>query len=185
MVSATESVRPTGESAYVDGHGAFQAAKRIVSGAALRGDSTIAVDACVIGSGAGGAVVAKELAEGGLRVAILEEGDWWETDSFDARPREMMRRLYRDAGQIATLGTPSIVLPLGIGVGGTTIVNSATCFRTPARVLERWRREFGLEQLDPESLEPYFRRVERRAPSSTSGSSSSPRRGRPGRRRTR
>jgi choline dehydrogenase-like flavoprotein len=161
VVSATESVRPTGESAYVDGTGTFKAAKRIVSGAALRGDRTVAVDACVIGSGAGGAVVAKELAEGGLRVAILEEGDWWETDSFDARPREMMRRLYRDAGQIATLGTPSIVLPLGIGVGGTTIVNSGTCFRTPARVLERWRREFGLEQLDPESLEPYFRRVER------------------------
>ena len=161
MVSATEVLRRTGESAYVDGSGAFKADKRIVAGASIRGEQAITVDACVIGSGAGGAVVAKELAEGGMNVAILEEGDWWDTDEFSARPREMMRRLYRDAGQIATLGTPSIVVPLGVGIGGTTIVNSATCFRTPARVLERWRSDFGLEQLDPERLEPFFRRVER------------------------
>lgn len=155
------STRDTGPAAYRDGRGALRAPRRVTRGGAVRGDRTISVDACVIGSGAGGAVVAKELAEGGMDVAILEEGPWWETDSFDARPREMMGRLYRDAGQLATIGTPSIVLPLGHGVGGTTVVNSATCFRTPARVLERWADEFGLEQLTPAGLEPYFRRVER------------------------
>ena len=75
-----------------------------------RGDrrrAHVRVDACVIGSGAGGAVAAKELAEGGMSVAILEEGEWWDTDEFNARPREMMGRLYRDAGQSATLGTPA------------------------------------------------------------------------------
>ena len=53
----------------------------------------------------------------------------------------MTPRLYRDAGQLATIGTPPIVLPLGRAVGGTTLINSGTCFRTPARVLERWARE--------------------------------------------
>ncbi len=90
------------------------------------------VDVCVIGTGAGGAPVAKELAEGGMRVAMLEEGDLFTTDEFTARPRDMTARLYRDAGQIATAGNVPIVMPLGSGVGGTTLVNSGTCFRTPA-----------------------------------------------------
>ena len=73
----------------------------------------------------------------------------------------MMARLYRDGGQVATLGRPPIVLPLGRGVGGTTLVNSGTCFRTPDRVLERWQADYGLEQLGPRQLAPVFDRVER------------------------
>jgi choline dehydrogenase-like flavoprotein len=156
------AIRPTGAEAYRDGRGAFvPEERRIVAGAAISGTRTVEVDACIIGSGAGGAPVAKELAEGGLRVAMLEEGDWWETDAFEARPREMLRRLYRDAGQTFTVGTPPILLPLGRAVGGTTLVNSGTCFRTPAAVLERWRSRFGLEGLSAAQLDPYFRRVER------------------------
>jgi choline dehydrogenase-like flavoprotein len=134
--------------------------RRIERGALISGERCVQVDACVIGSGAGGAPVAKELAEGGMRVAILEEGEWWDTDAFTARPRDMMPRLYRDAGQIATMGTPPIVLPLGRGVGGTTLVNSGTCFRTPPAVLERWRGEFGLEALTEAEMDPHFERVE-------------------------
>ena len=119
------------------------------------------MDACVVGAGAGGAVAAKELAEGGMRVALLEEGEWEDTATFTARPREMTSRLYRDAGQVATVGRPPILLPVGRAVGGTTLINSATCFRTPARVLERWRDELGLDQLTESELEPWFRRVER------------------------
>jgi choline dehydrogenase-like flavoprotein len=114
----------------------------------------------VIGSGAGGAVAAKELAEGGMRVAILEEGDWWDTDDFTARPRDMSTKLYRDNAQITTLGTPPIILPLGRAVGGTTVINSGTCFRTPAQVLARWRTELGLDEMDEQALEPFFGRVE-------------------------
>ena len=130
-------VRPTGARAYSDGTGTFHPPeRRLVSGGSIRGERRLRVDACVIGSGAGGAVVAKELAEGGMRVAVLEEGEWWDTDAFTARPREMSTRLYRDAGQLTTVGNPPIVLPLGRAVGGTTLVNSGTCFRTPGAVLE-------------------------------------------------
>ena len=118
-------------------------------------------DACVIGSGAGGAVVAKELAEAGMRVVLLEEGEHITADAFTARPRDMLPRLYRDAAQHATLGRPPILLPLGRAVGGTTLVNSGTCFRTPDAVLERWQREFGLHGLTPDALAPHFERVER------------------------
>ncbi len=88
----------------------------------------------------------------------------------------MTRRLYRDAGQLVTVGVPPIPLPLGRAVGGTTLVNSGTCFRTPARVLEHWRREFGLLELTESAMDPFFRRVEReinvaRVPAELAGSS--------------
>jgi choline dehydrogenase-like flavoprotein len=71
----------------------------------------------------------------------------------------MLARLYRDGGQTTTLGSPPILLPLGRGIGGTTLVNSGTCFRTPARVLERWHDDFGLP-FDEAALAPCFERVE-------------------------
>ena len=126
----------------------------------LAGSRTLRADVCVIGAGAGGAVVAKELAEGGARVVVLEEGGSHPAAELTGRPRDMLARLYRDGGQVATLGRPPIVLPLGRGIGGTTLVNSGTCFRTPDRVLARWRAEFGLEALTPEALAPVFDRVE-------------------------
>ncbi len=121
---------------------------------------TLDADVCVVGAGAGGAVAAAELAEGGARVVVLEQGGHHDPDDFTAKPMEMMARLYRDGGQTVTLGAPPIPLLLGGGLGGTTLINSGTCFRTPAHVLERWRREYGLE-LDGGELVPCFERVER------------------------
>jgi choline dehydrogenase-like flavoprotein len=120
----------------------------------------VKADFCVVGAGAGGAVVAAELAEAGARVVLLEQGEAHDPDGFSARPPEMLARLYRDGGQTSTIGSPPILLPLGRGLGGTTLVNSGTCFRTPPRVLERWSREFGLE-LDESAMRPCFERVER------------------------
>ena len=117
-------------------------------------------DVCVIGAGAGGAVVAAELAEGGMRVVMLEEGQWHDPDGFTASMPRMLAQLYRDGGQTVTVGEPPILLPLGRGLGGTTLVNSGTCFRTPAHVLERWQREFGVD-VSEQSLQPCFERVER------------------------
>jgi len=128
-------------------------------GEALSTGHTIRADVCVIGAGAGGAVAAAELAEGGMNVVVLEQGHRHDPDHFTARPPQMLARLYRDGGQTLTLGTPPIMLPLGSGLGGTTLVNSGTCFRTPPRVLERWQHEFGLD-VDEESLRPCFERVE-------------------------
>jgi len=125
-----------------------------------RAPQILDADVCVVGAGAGGAVAAAELAEGGASVVLLEQGPRHDADRFTARPMEMLARLYRDGGQTTTLGNPPILLPLGRGLGGTTLVNSGTCFRTPAAVLERWRRDFGLEALTEETLEPCFERVE-------------------------
>jgi choline dehydrogenase-like flavoprotein len=156
------ATRPTTGTAYTDGSGMFRpAVERIEQGASVTGERVVHADVCVIGTGAGGAPVAKELAEGGMSVVMLEEGPRWSADDLTARPRDMTALLYRDAGQTMTTGNVPILLPLGSGVGGTTFVNSGTCFRTPESVLDHWAREFGLEQLTPAALDPFFRRVER------------------------
>ena len=112
-------------------------------------------DACVVGTGAGGAVAAAELAERGMDVVILEQGGPRSADDATGRPRDVLPRFYRDGGQLATLGRPPLMLPLGQGTGGTTFVNSGTCFRTPQALLDHWRATIGLDLRDE-----HFRRVE-------------------------
>jgi choline dehydrogenase-like flavoprotein len=136
-------------------------AVRIREGSAITRDEAVRADVCVIGTGAGGAPVAKELAEGGMSVVMLESGRRFTTDDFNARPRDMTAKLYRDAGQTVTLGNVPIVLPLGEGEAGTTLINSGTCFRTPDVILESWGERFGLDGMSADELDPYFRRVER------------------------
>ena len=114
----------------------------------------------VIGSGAGGATVAKELAERGLEVVLLEEGEHTETRRFNRRPLEMAALLYRDLGMTMALGrSAGIPVPLGKTVGGTTTINSGTCFRLPGHVLDQWRRAGDLD-LRPEDLSADYDRVE-------------------------
>ncbi|MEA2375713.1 MAG: hypothetical protein QOD53_2176 [Thermoleophilaceae bacterium] len=155
--------RPThGEEKYSDGRGAIRPrVERVEHGSRIGVRRTIRVDACVIGTGAGGAPVAKELAEGGMSVAMLEEGEHLTTDDFNARPRDMIARLYRDGGQTTTLGNVPVVMPLGRSVAGTTLINSGTCFRTPTPVLDMWGERFGLDGMSAGELDPFYRRVER------------------------
>ncbi|TVT14685.1 FAD-binding protein, partial [Amycolatopsis rhizosphaerae] len=101
-------------------------------------------DAVVIGSGAGGAMAARELARAGLSVVVVEEGTRYRVEDFRTRePLERFAGLYRDGGATVAWGRPPVLLPLGRAVGGTTVVNSGTCYRPPAPVLARWREEAG------------------------------------------
>ena len=118
-------------------------------------------DACIVGSGAGGAVVARELAAAGLRVIVLEEGGYFTRTDFTGPPMERVQRMYRNGGATLAFGRPTIPVPLGKCVGGTTVVNSGTCFRTPDRVLRAWEADEGVEGADPASMAPYFDEVER------------------------
>lgn len=160
-IGSGSGVRPTTGDVYREPWTYKPREVQVVRGDGITSDRTIRADVCVIGTGAGGAPVAKELAEGGMSVVMLETGDRFTTDDYTARPREMTSMLYRDAGQTVTFGNVPIVLPLGEGVAGSTLINSGTCFRTPDVILESWGERFGLDCLAPAELDPYFRRVER------------------------
>ena len=118
-------------------------------------------DEVIVGTGAGGAVAAYELASAGLSVVMVEEGGPFSREDFAGRPvLERLDRAYRDHGLTFTAGNVTISLPMGKAVGGTTVVNSGTCFRAPDWILERWGRECGVKDTDPETMAPYFAQAE-------------------------
>lgn len=118
------------------------------------------VDVCVVGSGAGGAFTAMALAQAGRRVVIVEEGGFFDTNDFGGDAITMTKRLYRAGGLTNTFGWPTILVPVGRCVGGTTLINSGTCFRTPAKIFQWWVDRYGLSTWSPERLNPYYQKVE-------------------------
>jgi choline dehydrogenase-like flavoprotein len=112
-------------------------------------------DVVIVGSGAGGAVAAATLAEAGLDVVVLEAGRHYNRDSYPSDRLEAIASLYRDGGLTIAEGRPPIPVPVARTVGGTTVVNSGTCFRAPDPVLRDWRAR-GVEwaqDLDPDYAE--------------------------------
>ncbi len=128
-------------------------------------------DVVIVGSGAGGAVAAAELAAAGLDVIVLEAGEHYNRDSYPGDHLEAIAELYRDGGLTIAEGRPPIPVPVAKVVGGTTVINSGTCFRAPEPVLADWQQRFGIswagdmdadyaeaeqtlhvKQLDPETM---------------------------------
>jgi choline dehydrogenase-like flavoprotein len=122
---------------------------------------TASCDAIVIGSGAGGAFAARELARAGLDTVIVEEGERWTVDRIrSSHPLDRFASIYRDGGTTMAFGNPPIALPLGRAVGGTTVINSGTCYRPPAPVARAWHEDHGLAIANPELLGPRIADVE-------------------------
>lgn len=114
---------------------------------------------CIVGSGAGGSAAAARMAEQGLSVIVLEAGPALKTEDFNANPTDMSRRMYAEMGLSAALGLPPIPIYYGQCLGGSTTINSGTCFQTPVPVLHGWSRSFGFDPKLPERLATYYRQV--------------------------
>ena len=128
----------------------------------VTGDLTLECGAVIVGSGAGGATMAAELAEAGVDVIVLEEGGYHPTESFTAGTGRALRTLYRDGGGGMAIGRPSVLYAEGRCVGGSTVVNGGMSWRTPARVLRRWAEQEGLRAISEQDLAPYFATIESR-----------------------
>lgn len=133
----------------------------ILRGAEVNRSVSETADVCVIGSGAGGAVLAWEMVARGHKVVLLEKGGYHTRAEFNQKEEDMIPMLYKNAGLQFTVPS-GIAVAQGSCVGGSTVVNDAVCFRTPEPVLETWRTAHKIEQIGPEAMAPYFDRVERR-----------------------
>jgi choline dehydrogenase-like flavoprotein len=136
-------------------------AGRILTGRDHAVNTTLHCDVVVVGSGAGGSVLAERLTARGLDVVMLEEGGYWTRRSFDGREDHSYPRLYQEMGNRAT-DDQSVLILQGRNVGGGTTVNWCTSFRTPRRVLEHWRDHHGVQGLSEEVLVPHWEAIEKR-----------------------
>lgn len=134
--------------------------QQITSGREIDADLDLECEVVVVGTGAGGAACAYELASRGRAVLMIEEGDLHRRESFRGRTQPMVKKLYRDQGLTIAIGNVGIPVFAGRAVGGSTIVNSGTCYRAPERVFARWRGEMGLSWFSSASMDPYYARVE-------------------------
>jgi len=105
--------------------------------------TTLACDVVVIGSGAGGGVVAGELAARGKSVIVLERGGYANEADFSHREADALERLY-DARGLRTTADVGVIILQGSCLGGGTVVNYTTSFHTPERLREEWARAHGL-----------------------------------------
>lgn len=105
---------------------------------------TLDCDVLVIGSGAGGGVIAATLAEQtSARVILVERGGYFRGEAFNQREWDMTRMLYAGGGARSTEDGAIPVLG-GQCVGGGTTVNVMFCIDPVAGVWQRWQRDYGL-----------------------------------------
>ncbi len=115
----------------------------------------------VIGSGAGGSVVARELARAGKEVLIAEEGNYFKTEDFNDSTANQLMKLYRSGGVTPIIGKPIVGFAEGACVGGSTVINAGYFSRTPQRILDHWNKDLNIRSYTMEDLIPHFENVER------------------------
>ena len=131
--------------------------EQVVDASTYEGDRDVECDVVVVGTGAGGAVVGRELAEKGHAVVFIEEGRFVRRDEFTGSSVKAHQEFYRGG-----LSTGNNLFPIFMGklVGGSTAVNGGTSFRTPPWVMDRWCEEMRTDELASEPMERHFRKVE-------------------------
>jgi acyl-CoA reductase-like NAD-dependent aldehyde dehydrogenase/choline dehydrogenase-like flavoprotein len=104
-------------------------------------------DAVIVGSGAGGGVIAGELSERGLEVCVLEMGGYHDESEFPGLELWGYRNLFLNQGPFVT-AEGQVSIQAGSSLGGGTVLNWTNCLRTTDHVRREWAREHGLEGVD-------------------------------------
>ena len=107
----------------------------------------IEADVVVVGSGAGGGVIAGTLATAGLKVVVLEAAGYFNEADFTQLEIPAYQQMYWRGGPTPT-ADHNVSLQAGTSLGGGTTINWTNCLRTYDWVREQWAREHGLEGVD-------------------------------------
>ncbi|WP_312931223.1 GMC family oxidoreductase [Stutzerimonas nitrititolerans] len=134
---------------------------KVHDGSRLDRDISLEADIAIVGSGAGGATSAEILSAAGFKVLLIEEGPLHSSRDFDMQEPRAYTSLYQE-GIGRTSKDGAITILQGRAVGGSTLVNWTSSFRTPVPTLEHWAREHAVAGHDEADLAPWFERIEQR-----------------------
>ncbi|MFZ1995724.1 MAG: GMC family oxidoreductase [Solirubrobacteraceae bacterium] len=126
-------------------------------------------DVVVVGSGAGGGLVAGEVADAGASVLLLETGPHRTAADFTRWEAHANHDIWFAPTLVEPRaeGKPPLVVIRGRCVGGTSTVNTKVALRPSAGDYRKWHAAAGLvgdrgEPFGAEDLAPHFERVEAR-----------------------
>jgi choline dehydrogenase-like flavoprotein len=124
-------------------------------------EETIEADVCIVGSGAGGAVIAATLASRGLDVVVLDAAGYFNEADFAQLEFKAYQEMYWRGGPTPT-ADGNVSLVSGTTLGGGTTINWTNCLRTKPAVREQWAAEHGLDGLDGEDFDRHLDAVWKR-----------------------
>ena len=117
------------------------------------------VDVVIVGSGPGGSWVARAVAQAGHSVLVIEEGP---PARFRPSFAHTARYHMQESATIVANGPVPFPVTAGRGVGGSSLINSAICFRTPPAVLSLWAELLKDDRYSAEGIAPVFDEIEAR-----------------------
>ncbi len=121
----------------------------------------VSCDVAIVGSGAGAGITAEILTRAGLDVILIEEGPLRTSSDFNQKESEAYSQLYQEGATRSTIDN-SITILQGRCVGGTTVINWTSSFRTPPSTIKYWQDNYGLGDITEAGLAPYFAQAEQR-----------------------
>ncbi len=131
----------------------------------MNAGSDVGFDVIVVGSGAGGGVVAGELAQCGRKVLLLEAGPHLTSGHFRRWEAKATHDLYWPLRFAALPGGDAMIFLSGKCVGGSTTINTKVALRAHERDIAKWHPASGLtndrgEPFALADLDEYYTRVE-------------------------
>jgi choline dehydrogenase-like flavoprotein len=108
---------------------------------------TLEADVVIVGSGAGGGVMADALSSAGRSVVVLEAGPFVDEATLPTNELDAFDRLYLNHGLVTTWDG-SVTMLAGSAVGGATLVNWMTAIPAPEPVRRDWATDHGLDGVD-------------------------------------
>jgi choline dehydrogenase-like flavoprotein len=108
---------------------------------------TLAADVVIVGSGAGGGLIAARLAEAGRSVLVVEAGPYVAEPDLPTNELAAFDRLYLDHGMTSTDDVGVSILS-GAALGGGTLINWTTSIEPPADIRAQWATDYGLAGFD-------------------------------------
>ena len=110
-------------------------------------EETIEADVCIVGSGAGGSVIAATLAERGMEVVVLDAAGYFNESDFAQLEFKAYQEMFWRGGPTPT-ADGNVSLVSGTTLGGGTTINWTNCLRTKDWVRKQWASEHGLDGVD-------------------------------------